>query len=82
MKSKKAYGMHGIPMETWKYAGKGVRKGLGELMKQIWRKGNIPKDWNTSIIVPLYKRGDKERTENYRGISLLCIQNLRRDPEG
>jgi len=38
----------------------------------IWRKGTIPRDWRKSIIVPLYKRGEREKVENYRGISLLC----------
>lgn len=72
MKSRKACGVDGIPMEAWKYAGEGVKKGLEELLNQIWEEGTIPKDWRTSIIVPLYKRGDKEKTGNYRGISLLC----------
>lgn len=40
-------------------------------MKMIWRKGTIPQEWKTNIMVPLYKRG-KKRTENYRGIPLLC----------
>jgi len=45
---------------------------LVDLLKTIWRKGMIPKDWRKSIIVPLYKREDKEKVGNYRGISLLC----------
>lgn len=39
-------------------------KGYGE--------DTIPQDWRNGIIVPLHKRGDKERAENYRGITLLC----------
>lgn len=31
----------------------------------------ITKDWKTNVIVPLYKKGDHEKTENYRGILLL-----------
>lgn len=41
-------------------------------MRKIWEEGNMPEDWKKSILVPLYKRGDKEKMENYRGISLLC----------
>lgn len=41
-------------------------------MKRIWREDTIPQDWRNGIIVPLHKRGDKERAENYRGITLLC----------
>lgn len=40
-------------------------------MRKVWRKGNIPEDWKRSILVPLYKRGDKNKVRNYRGISLL-----------
>lgn len=58
-------------MEAWKFAGNGVRKGFIILLEQIWAEGDIPKNWKT-IIVPLYKRGEKEQVESYRGISLLC----------
>lgn len=64
MKHKKAYGIDRIPMEAWKYAGEGVRKGMLKLLNQIWKEGKIPEDWETSIIVSLYKRGDKEVQRN------------------
>lgn len=70
MKLKKACSIDGIPMEAWKYAE--MKKGLTMLLNQIWKEGAIPKDWKISIVVPLYKRRDKEQTDNYRGISLLC----------
>lgn len=27
-------------------------------------EGSIPKDWKTSVICPIYKKGNKERAEN------------------
>ncbi|XP_071582471.1 uncharacterized protein [Temnothorax nylanderi] len=72
MKLGKAAGVDGIPMEAWLYGGAAVRRALTDLLKLIWKEGKIPTEWRTSIVVPLYKRGDKERTDNYRGISLLC----------
>ena len=72
MKKNKAVGVDGIPMEAWMYGGDAVRKGLMEVLKQVWREGYIPKDWRSSIIVPLYKRGEVNKVGNYRGISLLC----------
>lgn len=70
IKGKKAPRMDGIPIEAWRYAGTAVKKEL--IMKQVWKNGAMPKDWRTSILVPLYKKGDQEVLENYRGISLLC----------
>jgi len=31
----------------------------------------LPEEWRDSIIVPLYKKGDKTDCSNYSGISLL-----------
>lgn len=73
MKMKKAMGIDSIPTKAWKYAGERLWNRLMELLNMIWHNGTIPKDWRKNIIVPLYKRGDKEKTGNYRGISLLCI---------
>jgi len=57
-------------LETCK---RGIMDKIGGPAKgTIWKKGTIPKDWRKSIIIPLYKRGDKEKIGNYRGISLLC----------
>jgi len=48
------------------------RSNLVILLKQVWKDNEIPEDWRKSIMVPLYKRGDKNVSSNYRGISLLC----------
>jgi len=34
-------------------------------------KGELPEEWKESIIVPIYKYGDKTDCSNYRGISFL-----------
>jgi len=37
----------------------------------IWNKEELPEEWKESIIVPIYKRGDKTDCRKYRSISLL-----------
>ena len=41
-----------------------------ELIRQIWEEERIPEEWKGTIIVPIHKRGDRDRCENYRGIVL------------
>jgi len=33
--------------------------------------GETPGEWNNSIFVPIFKKGEKQKAENYRRISLL-----------
>jgi len=33
----------------------------------------MPREWQTSIICPLYKKGDKLVSNNFRSTSLLCV---------
>ena len=35
--------------------------------------GQVPEDWTSANVAPLYKKGDKSDAANYRPISLTCI---------
>lgn len=72
MKKTKASGIDGIPMETWKYDRRTIKKGLIDILRSIWKSEKIPEEWKSSVMVLLFKKGEQERTKNYRGISLLC----------
>ena len=41
------------------------------LIISIGNKEELSDEWKESIIVPIYKKGDKTDRNNYRGISLL-----------
>ena len=44
---------------------------IHKLIISIWNKEELPDEWKESIIVPIYKKGDKTYCNNYRGVSLL-----------
>ena len=37
------------------------------------RTGQAPKQWQTSVIIPIRKKGDKRKCTNYRGIFLISV---------
>ena len=34
-----------------------------------WKFGKTPRDWQTGVIIPIFKKGDRKQCTNYRGIS-------------
>jgi hypothetical protein len=55
----------------FRFWGNTLRSEIHKLINCIWNKEELPKQWKESIIVPIYKKGDKAECSNYRGISLL-----------
>ena len=41
--------------------------------KAACRTGQPTKQWQTSVIPPIHKKGDKRKCSNYRGISLISV---------
>ena len=50
-----------------------MHKSLLVLFQKMWKEERIPKDWARGIIVPIYKDGEKQNVDNYRGITLLSV---------
>ena len=38
-----------------------------------WKFGKTPRDWQTGVIIPIFKKGDCKQCTSYRGISLLSL---------
>jgi hypothetical protein len=71
LKSHKSRGIDQIPAELIKAGGKRIRFEIHKLIISIWIKEKLPEEWKESIIIPVYKKGDKTDCSNYRGISFL-----------
>jgi hypothetical protein len=71
LKSHKSPGIDQTPAELIKAGGRTIRCAIHKLIISILNKEELPEEWKESIIVPIYKKGDKTDCNNYRGISLL-----------
>jgi len=54
-----------------KAGGRTIYCEIHKLRISLWNKKEFHEEWKESIIVPMYKKGDKTDYSNYRGISLL-----------
>jgi hypothetical protein len=71
LKSYKSPGTDQIPAELIKAGGETLCSEIHRLTCSVWNEEELPQQWKESIIVPIYKKGDKNDCNNYRGISLL-----------
>ena len=69
----KATGPDGIPARLLKGTASVISPSLCKLYNKSLEQGIFPQDWKLANIVPIYKKGQREHTENYRPISLLPI---------
>ena len=71
LKDNKAPGEDGISYEFYKFAPMNFRKEILEVFNKIFLHETIPTSFRTSILIPLFKKGDPMDARNYRGLSLL-----------
>jgi len=69
--TSKAPGSDGIPNEIWKSLTVEVKKKLLDTFNTLFEDHNFDKSWSEIIIMPIFKKGNKEEPKNYRPISLL-----------
>jgi hypothetical protein len=71
LKIYKLPGADQIPAELIQAGMKALHSEIHKLIKLIWNKEELPHQWKESIVIPIYRKGDKTDCSIYRGISLL-----------
>ena len=71
--TNKATGSDEIPARLLKETASIIVPSICKLFNKSLEQGTVPQDWKLANVVPVYKKSDKEHTENYRPISLLPI---------
>jgi hypothetical protein len=65
LKSYKSPGTDQILVKMIKAGGETLYFEIHKLICSIWNKEELPQQWTESIIVPIYKKGDKTDCNNY-----------------
>jgi hypothetical protein len=61
LKRHKSRGIDQIPAELIKAGGRIIRSEVLKLILSVWNKEELPEEWKESVIVPIYKKDDKNR---------------------
>lgn len=74
VKNGKAPGFDRVPYEVFKNAPTTFLQNLLSVYNNIYNKGVEPESFKKSIVFPLFKKGDVNSVDNYRGLSFIdCI---------
>ena len=73
LNNNKSAGLDGVIAEVFKSSENIITPFLTTLFNKIFISGNYPKKWGEGCIIPLYKKGDIDDVNNYRGITLINI---------
>ena len=73
LKLKKSSGPDGIVGEFLRFSPDFTVPFFVKFLNALFDRGIYPDRWNESIILPLYKKGNRSEPGNYRGISLCNV---------
>lgn len=67
--------MDGIPGEVWKYDGEELEGWrLWSFYNRVWKGEGWPEEWKERKIIPIIKKREGDRVEDYRGITIMTSQ--------
>ena len=69
----KAQGPDNINGTVLKHCSESLAYPLSKLFKLTYNVGCLPSEWKTSNIVPVHKKDNKSKEQNYRPISLISL---------
>lgn len=70
---RKAFGPDGLHPRFLKDIAPWITSPLTSIINRSFEKGIVPMQMKIARVVPIYKSGDKKRTNNYRPISILSV---------
>ena len=71
--NNKTPGMDSIPSEIIKASFDFISPFLLNLYNKMYSTGEYPRSWGENIIQPIFKKGDANDPQNYRGITLINV---------
>ncbi|CAH1247588.1 Hypp7951 [Branchiostoma lanceolatum] len=69
----KSTGPDGIPPRLLKTVAEQIAPILQTIFSQSISTGDVPEDWRTANIAPIFKKGDRTMPSNYRPVSLTSV---------
>ena len=73
LQSHKAHGPDDIPAYLLKETATSMAPLLTLIFKASLHQHQLPTDWKTALIFPIFKKGSRKSPANYRPVSLTCI---------
>ena len=73
MKDNKSPGVDVIPPKLLKEIVEQINTPLAQLFNFSLEEGIVPSEWKEANITPLFKKGSRNKPENYRPVSLTSV---------